>query len=109
MHTTRGHIYRAALEALSYKLKGALNAIEKAGNFKAESVICVGGGSKNELWNQIRADICQIPVKIISQKETTVLGASFFVFIGAGIFSSVAEAQKIVKENAVFYPKNKYF
>lgn len=109
LHTTRGHIYRAALEALSYKLKEALNAIEKAGNFKAESVICVGGGSKNELWNQIRADICQIPVKIISQKETTVLGASFFVFIGAGIFSSVAEAQKIVKENAVFYPKNKYF
>lgn len=105
LNTTRGHIYRAGLEALAHRLKEALTSIEKAGNFKAESIICVGGGSKNALWNQIRADVCGIPIKVIEQKETTVLGASFYVFVAAGVFSSVAQAQQIVKESAVFYPK----
>lgn len=105
LNTTRGHIYRAGLEALARRLKEALTSIEKAGNFKAESIICVGGGSKNALWNQIRADVCGIPIKVIEQKETTVLGASFYVFVAAGVFSSVAQAQQIVKESAVFYPK----
>lgn len=105
LNTTRGHIYRAGLEALAYRLKEALASIEKAGNFKAESIICVGGGSKNALWNQIRADVCGIPIKVIEQKETTVLGASFYVFKSAGIFKSIAQAQQIVKESAVFYPK----
>ncbi|ATA89003.1 L-fuculokinase [Capnocytophaga stomatis] len=104
LHTTRGHIYRAALEALAFKLKEALNSVEKAGNFKAESIICVGGGSKNALWNQIRADVCGIPVKVIEQKETTVLGASFYVFTSAGFFKSIKEAQQTIKESNIFYP-----
>ncbi|GIJ94318.1 L-fuculokinase [Capnocytophaga stomatis] len=104
LHTTRGHIYRAALEALAFKLKEALNSVEKAGNFKAESIICVGGGSKNALWNQIRADICGVPVKVIEQKETTVLGASFYVFTSAGFFKSIKEAQQTIKESNIFYP-----
>ena len=105
LNTTRGHIYRAGLEALANKLKEALIAIEKAGNFKAESIICVGGGSKNALWNQIRADVCGIPIKVIEQKETTVLGASLYVFTSAGVFNSITEAQQIIKESNTFYPK----
>lgn len=104
LHTTRGHIYRAALEALALKLKKSLLAVEKAGNFKAKNITCVGGGSKNALWNQIRADVCGIPIKVIEQKETTVLGASFYVFKSGGIFKTIEEAQKMVKESHVFYP-----
>ncbi len=103
MHTTRAHIYRAALEALAYKLKEALSSIEKAGNFKASSIICVGGGSKNRLWNQLRADSCGIPVKTINQKETTVLGAALFVFSGTGVFGSIEEARQAVNYSPTIY------
>ena len=48
--TTSAHIYRATLEALSYYSRHGLDMIQKAGNFKAESVIVVGGGAKNMLW-----------------------------------------------------------
>lgn len=56
MATTRDQIYRAMLEALSAKLGEARKTLEKAGGFKTESILCVGGGSKNKLWNQLRAD-----------------------------------------------------
>ncbi len=79
MNTSRYEIYRAMLEALSLKLRKGILALEKAGGFSANSILCVGGGSKNQLWNQIRADITGLEIKAINQKETTVLGASLFV------------------------------
>jgi L-fuculokinase len=53
--------------------------------------ICVGGGSKNRLWNQLRANYTGVPLKIIDQKETTVLGASLFVQAACGNAASSPE------------------
>ena len=103
--TTSAHIYRATLEALSYYTRHGLEMIEKAGNFKAESVVCVGGGSKNRLWNQIRADVLGIPVKVSDRKETTVIGAALFAMPAAGMYSNIQEAsQNVACNNFIFEP-----
>jgi L-fuculokinase len=96
LNSKRGEITRAAYEALSFQTRDALEALEKAGDFKAGKLICVGGGSNNRLWNQIRADVLNLPVVTIRQKETTVLGASFFAFTAAGLFSSPEEAKIMI-------------
>ncbi len=93
MESTRDEIYRAMLEALSERLAEGKNALEKAGGFKTESILCVGGGSKNRLWNKLRAQYTGVPVKIIDQKETTVLGASLFVQAACGNAASPEEAR----------------
>jgi len=82
IHTKREEIYRAALEALAKKTKNSLQILEKAGGFTADSIIVVGGGSKNKLWNQLREKELGIPVKTIDQKETTVLGAAQIALTG---------------------------
>lgn len=91
--STRYEIYRAMLEALSYRLKDGVAALQKAGGFSSKALRVVGGGSKNRLWNQIRADVCGIPLQLIDQKETTVLGAALFTFAGVGVFNSAEEAR----------------
>lgn len=96
MESTRDEIYRAILEALSEKLAEGKRALEEAGGFSAESIICVGGGSKNNLWNQLRANYTGVPIKILEQKETTVLGASFFIQTACGNYSSPEEARSAV-------------
>ncbi|HUV01106.1 MAG TPA: L-fuculokinase [Bacteroidales bacterium] len=96
MESTRDEIYRAMLEALSARLVEGKEALEKAGGFKTESILCVGGGSKNRLWNRLRADYTGVPVKIIEGKETTVLGASLFVQAACGNFSSPEEARSAI-------------
>nr|WP_321452843.1 L-fuculokinase [uncultured Carboxylicivirga sp.] len=107
INTRREEIYRALLESLALRLREGLNAIEKAGGFKADSIICVGGGAKNFLWNQLRADALQRPIHIIDQKETTVLGAALFVFKGAGLYSSAEDAMSEIKNNSeIILPKN---
>jgi L-fuculokinase len=108
METTRDEIYRAMLEALSERLRQGKEALEKAGGFKTDSILCVGGGSKNRLWNQMRADYTNVPVKVINMKETTVLGASLFVQSACGNASSPEEARDAVNfTTEIFEPSGK--
>jgi len=99
METTSEEIYRAILESLCERLVEGKTALEKAGGFKTESILCVGGGSKNRLWNQLRADYTGVPLKVIDQKETTVLGASLFVLAACGNASSPEEARSRISYN----------
>ena len=106
MESTRYEIFRAILEALSERLADGKKALENAGGFKADSILCVGGGSKNRLWNRLRANYTGVPVKIISQKETTVLGASLFVQAACGNYSSPEEARSAVRyETEIIEPE----
>ncbi len=96
MESTRDEIYRAMLEALSERLVEGKRALEDAGGFNTESILCVGGGSKNRLWNKLRADYTGVPLKIIDHKETTVLGASLFVQAACGNAASPEEARSAI-------------
>jgi L-fuculokinase len=96
LESTRDEIYRAMLESLSERLAVGKRALEDAGGFKTDSILCVGGGSKNRLWNRLRADYTGVPLKIIGQKETTVLGASLFVQAACGNASSPEEARSAI-------------
>jgi len=96
LESTRDEIYRAMLEALSERLAEGKRALENAGGFKTESILCVGGGSKNRLWNRLRADFTGVPLKIIDQKESTVLGASLFVQAACGNAASPEEARSVI-------------
>ena len=104
---SKGQVYRAALEALSFKTRKSLGILEKTGDFSASYLICVGGGSKNKLWNQIRADVLQIPVKVVDQKETTVLGAALFAMSGIGLYESPDEARNIIDYQGEFFEPGK--
>lgn len=105
MDSTRDEIYRAMLEALSLRLKEGKDALEKAGGFRTDSILCVGGGSKNRLWNQLRADFTGIPVKVTDRTETTVLGASLFVQAACGNSGSPEEARsEIDYRTEIFEP-----
>lgn len=91
--TARAQVYRAALEGLSFQLKDALRILQLATNFQPRGIRVVGGGSKNDLWNQIRADVTGVPVITVSHREATVLGAAIVASVGAGLFPSIEAAQ----------------
>ena len=93
LNTERGAIYRATLNTLAEKLKESLKQLELIGGFESTELILVGGGSKNPLWNQIKADTLQLPIKILKEPETTVLGASIFAMVGAGIYATPLSAR----------------
>ncbi len=99
MDSTRDEIFRAVLESLSLRLAEGRTSLENAGGFRAENILCVGGGSRNRLWNRLRAKSAGVPLRIIKQKETTVLGASLFVQAACGNFRSPEDARSEIDYN----------
>ena len=93
---TRGHIYRAAMEALTYRLKNRLEKLEKVGGFKATELLLVGGGARNKIWTQMRADILGLPILVSTVSESTVLGAALYAMAGAGIYATPEAARDAI-------------
>ena len=91
--TSRGQLARALFEHLALRTRAALAVLEEAGGFRAASLLCVGGGSRNRLWNQIRADVLNRPVRLVRVRETTVLGAACFAFPATGAFRDARDAR----------------
>ncbi|MFC1490304.1 FGGY family carbohydrate kinase [Candidatus Latescibacterota bacterium] len=90
--TSRSEIYRAALEGLAFQLKSALEVLNSSTGFNPEGIRVVGGGARNMLWNNIRADVTGLPVTVTSQTEITALGAALFAFKGIGTYGTIEEA-----------------
>ncbi len=106
-HTTsRAHIYRATLEALSYYSRQGIDMLKKAGNFESDNMICVGGGAKNKLWNQIRANVLDMQLTVTDRTETTVIGAAMYAMAGIGIYNDVEEAANNMPNNTITYQPN---
>ncbi|HCQ2535228.1 TPA: L-fuculokinase [Escherichia coli] len=94
------------LEGLTTQLQRNLQMLEKIGHFKASELLLVGGGSRNTLWNQIKANMLDIPVKVLDDAETTVAGAALFGWYGVGEFNSPEEARaQIHYQYRYFYPQ----
>lgn len=99
LHTSRGQIARAVFEGLSKQLKQRFDYLNQLCQLNDGPVVIVGGGTKNHLWNQLRADALQRPLHIVEQAEATVIGAAMFAFAGVGYYPSVRSAQDTMKPN----------
>jgi len=107
LRTSRGQILRSALEGLSFQLRHALQILTAATGFDAVGIRVVGGGSKNLLWNQIRADVTGLPVIVTEEKEYTTVGAALAAFTGLGRYKSLDDARKsIFSQRRVFEPSS---
>ena len=83
-----------------------LQTLENIGRFRAQELLLVGGGSRNALWNQIKADRLGIPIKVLDDAETTVAGAAMFGWYGVGEFSSPEQARaQVAYRYRYFWPQ----
>ncbi|MEM4497893.1 MAG: FGGY family carbohydrate kinase [Nitrososphaerota archaeon] len=106
LSTTRAHLYRAALEGLSYQLRLAIELLERSFNLTFSGIRVVGGGSRNELWNRIRASVTGKRIIISRFMEATALGAAIVAFKGVGLFKTFEEARRNLNyELKVFEPE----
>lgn len=90
--TSRGQIVRAALEGLCFQLRKQIGAIGSAVGRMPKRLRVVGGGQKNPLWLQLKADISGLPVEITTNPEVTLLGVAILAGKGAGLYKDIDEA-----------------
>ena len=97
---TRGHFVRALLEGVAFMLRQNLEYIERTG-IEIGEIRSMGGGARSALWNQIKADVSNLPVVTLVNEETGLLGDSILAGVASGIFPSIdagCRAMVAVKE-----------
>jgi xylulokinase len=95
---------RAVLEGVAFNMKLIFEAFREQG-VESEEIRMIGGGAKSELWRGIFADVMERPVARLNFiEEATSVGAAIAGGVGVEIFSSINEANKIVKRVATNDP-----
>lgn len=98
-HHGKAHLYRALLEAVAYDYAQALSILQRQlGDAYFGDVTVIGGGAKNQLWNQIKSDVLGIPYTSVEAELATPLGSAIIAGHGVGLFEQVARtAQTFVQ------------
>ena len=90
--TTRAAMARAVLEGLSYQTRASVDALTRATDVQAGRVVVMGGGVKNRLWLQTRADALGRAVEVVDDPDVTPRGAAMLAGLGIGLFGDHEEA-----------------
>ncbi len=113
LKSTRSDIVRSILEGVAYGIREIMEIIEGNLGIKFNKITIVGGGAKNDLWNQIKADVIQKEILKFKFDEAALLGAALLGGVGTKIFSNYEEAiikvAASLKIEKIYYPNSKIF
>lgn len=105
---TLGHdrscMARACVEGITLEQKDIIKSIQ-TDDIEFKVVRIVGGATKSEVWNQIQADMYQVPCETLKVNDAAALGAAICAGVGSGIFRSFQDGvQRMVKVNKRYEP-----
>lgn len=95
---THGEILRTVYESLALEYRLALEGLEKTTGEKYETLYVIGGGSNNDLLNQLSADALGIRVTA-GGAEATSMGNALAQLIALGVLKNTEQARKLVRES----------
>ena len=90
--TSRADLARAVLEGTALGLRQVIESLEDVAGAPVDEIRAVGGGTRNGLWNQIKADVLRRPLAVLEFQETSALGAALLGGLGIGLYPSFAAA-----------------
>ena len=102
--TKKGHIARAALEAIALRSRDIILEMQKDAEMPFPSLKVDGGASNNNLLMQIQSDLLEKKVVRPQTTETTALGAAFLSGLAIGFWKN-EEEKRIWKSDRVFTPQ----
>lgn len=85
------HLVRAALESLAYQTRDLLDALERDGAPRLETLKVDGGVTANAFAMQFVADVCEVVVERPAFQEMTALGAARLAALGVGLIADLED------------------
>jgi rhamnulokinase len=95
---SHAEMVRTCLDSLAMTYRRTLTALEELTGRKINVIHIVGGGSQNELLNQMTADACGRPV-IAGPVEATAAGNICVQAMAVGSLKSLADARAVIRQS----------
>jgi glycerol kinase len=86
--SSREHLVRAALEAMTYGTVDVLEAMLSASGASVDVLRVDGGAAQNDGLMQVQADVLGVPVERPDMVETTALGAAGLAGLATGVWKN---------------------
>lgn len=100
-------IIKAVLEGTAYQLESIRKSAEGIAGRDIETLLVVGGGTRNMHWLQIKADVSNCALELPPIPEASLLGAAMAAGVGSGAYASVEEAvASIAREQSAWVRPN---
>jgi xylulokinase len=102
---SRETLARASLEAAIFGMRIGMEGFSELG-FKAKEIRLIGGGAKSKLWQNIAANVMNLPVRVPQSDEAAALGGAIqalWTLNGAPI-ASLVDAHVAVEGGATIAP-----
>ena len=103
--TKKGHIARAALEAIAIRSSEIFTEMQKDAKIKFSQLKVDGGASNNDLLMQIQSNLLETIVVRPKITETTALGIAFLAGLGSGFWKSIDDLKSIWIAQKEFKPE----
>ncbi|MBD2844345.1 FGGY-family carbohydrate kinase [Paenibacillus sp. IB182496] len=100
---TRGHIFRAVLEAVIYGFRHHIEVLEGIG-CRATRVLATNGGAKSRFWCQIAADVLGTEIRAYPGHPGSALGVAFLAGKTAGLYRDWKDIERFLTEYADYRP-----
>ncbi len=102
--TTRAHICRAALEAVSFQSTELLECIVRDSSVEISELKVDGGATISKLLMRIQADHMQCKIVRPKNIETTAFGAAALAALGVSFWESKEDVRRLWQEDMSFIP-----
>ncbi len=83
--SSRAHFIRALIEGVAFDLNSNVNIARRAG-VTINKLTLNGGPTKSRLWNQITANVTNIPLEVPDVGEAAPFGDAILAAVGAGLY-----------------------
>lgn len=93
---SQAHVFRAALEAVSFGFLHHIRVLEETGLRPNPQVAVTNGGAHSTLWRQITADVLGLELSLIAKHPGSSLGAMFIAGMGVGAFNDWSNIDRFI-------------
>ena len=106
--TTKEDINQGVIESLCLESRLNIEYLQKMG-VDIKDIYASGGGSKNDMWLQIKADVLNLPIHQLEDSNAGSVGTAIIMGVSLGVFKSYEKGiNKLVKVKKTFKPNNEY-
>ena len=102
--TRREHLVRATIEAIGYRTRDVVDAMEADADLEIESLRVDGGAVENDFLCEFQADVLDATVLRPAVDETTALGAASAAGLATGYWGDLEELREHWRVNRRFEP-----
>jgi L-xylulokinase len=106
---TRTHMVKGLYEGIAFSHRWHLERLLKSKEKPFESIRLAGGIANSDVWVQMFADVCKLPVEIADIGEAGTLGCAIASAVATERYKNYAEAiQNMVKLGKRYTPRKEY-